>query len=43
MVDSLTYTNDTPPCWFANVKARDLPGRDPDPGCYWIVERRFKG
>ena len=35
------YANDTPPCWFANVAARDLPGRDPEPGFYLIAERRL--
>lgn len=35
------YANDTPPCWFANVQFRDLPGRAPEPGCYLIAERHF--
>jgi hypothetical protein len=26
----VNYVNDTPPCWFANVRSRDLPGRDPE-------------
>jgi hypothetical protein len=35
------YVNDTPPGWFANVRPQDLPGRDPEPGCYLIAERRL--
>jgi hypothetical protein len=26
------YKNDTPPCWFANVRAQDLRGEIPSPG-----------
>jgi hypothetical protein len=37
----VNYANGTPPCWFANVRSRDLPGRDPEPGCYLIAERRL--
>jgi hypothetical protein len=37
----LTYRDDTPPCWFANVPTREFPGPDPERGCDVIAERRL--
>jgi hypothetical protein len=41
ILEWMEYRSDTPPCWFANVRSQDLPGRDPEPGCYLIAERRL--